>query len=555
MVHGPEHPRSNPWLWSPPNTTPPPHPRLTHGHHRCRRRKRLLCRPGLCPSGLRSSGFCSYHTHRPTCHHPNCAGLGSGPTSSCPRRQDQLRGGRAQAKWGKGHIQDQPLSDPGNRSSPRDPESRLCGHALAKATPHPARLNPPWPHLLVYDSVPVGVGVAGISDAVAIHVLLPRVGHSHAVVLGRGGQGRSEGRGVACSPAPRDGPRPPLCSLPPLPRTGSRPWSAPTLRQWRSEQRSFSSGKPSRSVSRPQRSPLPAQPMAHYEKEVRGCSGGPEPRLPVARPFPRACTHHARLGAVTLHDTLGLLVARAGSAVGARALGARAAAGSLVAHEAGQALAALEGALPAGGGRSVGTLPLQPTPCPVSTPSSSPPRPYPGVDAHGVGDAVVLPSLTLIDVRANLGERERSGHCSHADTPAPGSGCPLPATSPLHPASNPTTPNSDPYSTAPLQPLPTPPTIPAGAAPHGPHLLVGLGEGQPHTLVGAAAVPRRTGLAAEARAGVDAADPREAGMGVTLEDKAHGGSEVRSRPLCPVAPQRRPKAPLELGSPRAVSRH
>lgn len=78
---------------------------------------------------------------------------------------------------------------------------------------------------------------------------------------------------------------------------------------------------------------------------------------------------------------------------------------------------------------------------------------------------------------------------------------------------------------------------PPGATPQGPHLLVGLGEGQPHTFVGGAAIPRRTGLASEARAGVDAADPREAGMGVTLEDKGHGGSEdaelLRSAPSPP----------------------
>ena len=39
--------------------------------------------------------------------------------------------------------------------------------------------------------------------------------------------------------------------------------TAPTFLHWRSEQRSFSSGKPSKSVSRPQRSPLPAQPTPH----------------------------------------------------------------------------------------------------------------------------------------------------------------------------------------------------------------------------------------------------------------------------------------------------
>lgn len=54
---------------------------------------------------------------------------------------------------------------------------------------------------------------------------------------------------------------------------------------------------------------------------------------------------------------------------------------------------------------------------------------------------------------------------------------------------------------------------------HGPHLLVGLGEGQPHALVSGAAVPRRASLAAEARAGVDAADAGEAGMGVALGEE------------------------------------
>lgn len=37
--------------------------------------------------------------------------------------------------------------------------------------------------------------------------------------------------------------------------------------------------------------------------------------------------------------------------------------------------------------------------------------------------------------------------------------------------------------------------------------------------MGVAAVPRRAGLAAEARAGVDAADTGKAGMGVTLEEE------------------------------------
>lgn len=74
-----------------------------------------------------------------------------------------------------------------------------------------------------------------------------------------------------------------------------------------------------------------------------------------------------------------------------------------------------------------------------------------------------------------------------------------------------------------------------GATPQGPHLLIGLGEGEPHALVGGAAVPRWTGLAAEAGAGVDAADPGEAGMGVTLGGK--GQWRVGALPQLPPALQ------------------
>lgn len=48
---------------------------------------------------------------------------------------------------------------------------------------------------------------------------------------------------------------------------------------------------------------------------------------------------------------------------------------------------------------------------------STPPGPYPGVDAHGVGDTVMLPGLTLVNVRANLDGRECRGHRPHAQNP------------------------------------------------------------------------------------------------------------------------------------------
>ena len=86
--------------------------------------------------------------------------------------------------------------------------------------------------------------------------------------------------------------------------------------------------------------------------------------------------------------------------------------------------------------------PRRPTLCvpsSISQPFPSPPRPYRGIDAYGVGDAVMLPGLTLVNVRANLGGREGRGHCSHADTPRPPTRftSPLNPTSPLHLASNP----------------------------------------------------------------------------------------------------------------------
>lgn len=100
------------------------------------------------------------------------------------------------------------------------------------------------------------------------------------------------------------------------------------------------------------------------------------------------------------------------------------------------------GRSPAGGRREVSSgrchFVLHPTLCPVS-------GPYPSVDAHGVGDAVMLPSLTLVNVRANLGGRERRGHCPHAATPEPGASpvlCMLPL--PSIPPQTPTIPNSDP---------------------------------------------------------------------------------------------------------------
>lgn len=45
------------------------------------------------------------------------------------------------------------------------------------------------PYLLVRDSIPVRIRVTSISDAVPVHVLLPRIGHRHTVVLGSGDTG------------------------------------------------------------------------------------------------------------------------------------------------------------------------------------------------------------------------------------------------------------------------------------------------------------------------------------------------------------------------------
>lgn len=90
-----------------------------------------------------------------------------------------------------------------------------------------------------------------------------------------------------------------------------------------------------------------------------------------------------------------------------------------------------------------------------SFPSS--PRPYHGIDAYGVGDAVMLPGLTLINIRANLGEREPKGHCSQADTPRrPTRFTPLNPTLPYILLPTPTVPESDPYFLYPPDPDPLP---------------------------------------------------------------------------------------------------
>lgn len=86
---------------------------------------------------------------------------------------------------------------------------------------------------------------------------------------------------------------------------------------------------------------------------VRTAAPAP-PRASPLHPGPRtplgSTTHRARAGPVALQHAVGLVVARAGRAVGAEALAAPVAAGLLVAHEAGLALAALEGALSGAGG-------------------------------------------------------------------------------------------------------------------------------------------------------------------------------------------------------------
>lgn len=74
--------------------------------------------------------------------------------------------------------------------------------------------------------------------------------------------------------------------------------------------------------------------------------------------------------------------------------------------------------------RAVGSQPRSLTirahPRLVSPSFPSPAGPYPGVDAHGIGNAVMLPSLTLVNVCANLGGRERrSHHRPQADTAGP----------------------------------------------------------------------------------------------------------------------------------------
>lgn len=89
----------------------------------------------------------------------------------------------------------------------------------------------------------------------------------------------------------------------------------------------------------------------------------------------------------------------------------------LVAHEAGLARAALEGALGPGREGSELGLPATSHPPPVSRSFPAPTVPYPRIDAHGVGDAVMLSGLTLVNVRANLDGRERRGHRPRAETP------------------------------------------------------------------------------------------------------------------------------------------
>lgn len=78
-----------PPLGARPFLSSPPLPR-TYGRRLCRRRRRRLGRPYLCPSGRRSSGTDSCRTHRPTCRHPYFAGLGSARAGSCPRGEGRL---------------------------------------------------------------------------------------------------------------------------------------------------------------------------------------------------------------------------------------------------------------------------------------------------------------------------------------------------------------------------------------------------------------------------------------------------------------------------------
>lgn len=214
----------------------------THGPRPCHRHRRPPDRPGPCPFGHRSSGTCSCHTRRPTCHCLCYAGPGSAPVGSCPGWAE----GRAEG-WAEGtpgavrHGVSTPAQAP-HPSPPRwGPRRRQ----------HPGRRRPrchPGPR-------PPGLSWAPSRS-------YPAGGH--------------EGRGHGDAP-PSAGPA----------HRRSPALAPPTLRHWRSGQRSFSSGKPSRSVSRPHRSPLPAQPTAHLGG--RRVSGGPSPRptpAPASDPAP-----------------------------------------------------------------------------------------------------------------------------------------------------------------------------------------------------------------------------------------------------------------------------
>lgn len=109
------------------------------------------------------------------------------------------------------------------------------------------------------------------------------------------------------------------------------------------------------------------------------------------------------------------------------------------------------------------------------------------------------------------------------------------------------------YSTK-CAPSPRPRPPPTGAPTpqgQGPHLLVGFGESQPHALVGGAAVPGWASLAAEARAGVDAAYAGKAGMGVTLGEE--GPQRIRRCELG--SPRAEPYGSFILESPRAIIQH
>lgn len=253
---------------------------------------------------------------------------------------------------------------------------------------------------------------------------------------------------------------------------------------------------------------------------VRTAAPAP-PRASPLHPGPRtplgSTTHRARAGPVALQHAVGLVVARAGRAVGAEALAAPVAAGLLVAHEAGLALAALEGALSGagGGGRAglEGSAAAAPSGAgalrsglPATPRRAAPRQPYPSVETHGVGDAVVLPGLTLVDVGADLGGGRSARRRVTEVRPSP----PTPAR-----------PSARPHSQHP-QPL---------AARASPHLLAGLGEGQPDALVAGPAVPGRAGLAAEARAGVHAAHAGEARVGVALGAAGPAGQRGRALAL------------------------